>query len=200
MEWRFDPSVLIPKPVSPTTELQCSTHASGSLSSGCNGTSPTCTAPVYLSRKSLQQAQILVPLSQSLVAAHATLKGNVSPPRPFSTPGGEHPLRATALGGALEPQAEWPLHTINSTKAQEVRDTGFAQQVDRWFFLRIVLSPNSPFFPFPPSGSCPPSGRLGDPWNLLAGGLKNNLKKEKNLASYILNKKGQGGGRICLCF
>lgn len=73
-------------------------------SSGCNGTSTTCISPLYLSRKNLQQAQIQVPLSQSLVAAHATLQGNVSLPRPFSTPGGEHSLRATALQGALEPK------------------------------------------------------------------------------------------------
>lgn len=88
VEWGFDPSVLIPKSVSPTTELWCFTHVSG----GCvfqTAVGPARPAPHlwHLSRKRLQQTQMLPLLSQSPAAAHATLQENVSPPRPFSTPG-----------------------------------------------------------------------------------------------------------------
>lgn len=69
-------------------------------------------------------------------------------------------LRATALEGTPEPQAEWPFHTVNSMKAQEVRNASFAWLVDGWFFLRTVLPPNNPLFPLPPLG------HLTDAWSL----------------------------------
>lgn len=69
-------------------------------------------------------------------------------------------------GGTPEPRAEWPFHTVNSTKAQEVRNASFAWLVDGWFFLRTVLLPNNSLFPLPPLGSCPPSGHLTDAWSL----------------------------------
>lgn len=87
-------------------------------------------------------------------------------------------LRATELEGALEPQAEWLFYTINSAKAQKVRNASSAWLVDGWFFLRIVLPPNSSLCLLPPLGSCPPSGHLGDAWSLWTRGLGNNLSKK----------------------
>lgn len=84
------------------------------------------------------------PLSLSPHGSPHHFAGKLPSTSPLLTRGGERSLRATALEGTLDTQAEWPLHTINSTKAREVGDTGFAWPVDGRFFLRMVLLPDSP--------------------------------------------------------
>lgn len=140
---------------------------------------------MHLSRKRSRQPQMLLLLSQSLVTAHAIPQGNFSSLRPFLTWGGECSLTATALEGTLESQTEWPLQTLNPTKAQEVGDASF----------------NSPVLPLPLLGSCPPSGRHGDAWCILGGSLGNDLSKEnrqgKESSPHAINTIGQGGRRVC---
>lgn len=130
----------------------------------CSGTSLSLTVPAPLSRKSLRRADttFFVPFTGGS-PCHSAGKF-LSTEAIFNLR--LKVLRATALEGTPEPQAEWPFHTVNSAKAQEVRNAGFAWLVDGWFFLRTVLPPNNSLFPLPPLGSCPPSGHLTDAWSL----------------------------------
>lgn len=131
----------------------------------------------HLSRKSLRRAQRLFNLSVS-GGSPCHSAGTLFSTEAMFSPGWRALTKSHCLEGTLEPQAEWPLHTLNSTKAWEVGDTSFTWLVNGWFSPRIVLPPKRPVFPLHPSGPCPLSGGLGEGWSLLAGGFGSNLSKE----------------------
>lgn len=104
VEWGFDPSVLIPKSVSPTTELWCFTHVSlrRLRLSDCSGTSPSLTTPVAPFQKEASantDAASFVPVTGGS-SCHSAGKC-------LSTKAIFNPrlkaLRASALEGTLEP-------------------------------------------------------------------------------------------------
>lgn len=110
--------------------------------SDCSGTSPSRTTPVAPFQKEASantDAASFVPVTGGSPCHSA---GKCLSTKAIFNPRLKA-LRASALEGTLEPLAEWPLYTVSSTKAQEVRNAGVAWPVDGWLFLRAVLPPNS---------------------------------------------------------
>lgn len=163
MEWGLDPS----DPGSPATEPWCSAHANDSSIFHAAVSSPALPAPCPFPGGAFGEHRGRL-ICQSAVAAHATLQG-LSSTRAVFNPGGKALAKSHCLEGTLEPQAEWPLHTLNSTKTSEVGDTGFTWLADRCS-LRTVLPPKRPIFPSIPRA-------LPTFW-WLRGGLGSNLSKE----------------------
>lgn len=121
------PSVLMPKPASPTTDpgarpkqgVLLFLRLQRAALQGPPGPRRTCALPT----KSLWQAQMPSPLSPSRAAACAILQGHFSPPRPFSALVGRAHYQPGHHRGRGNPKLSG-----HSTKAREAREAAVLGQ------------------------------------------------------------------------